>query len=82
MTLLYFLFKQSNISQKSINSNNEDIIEGTANAEEQAIGSIGFSIYKSYFQSLQNYSFAILVFVLFILAEVGISGIDFFVSRW
>jgi hypothetical protein len=63
-------------------ADDDSLEDGKTSAEEQAIGSIGFRMYKSYFTSLQNYWFAISVFVFFVLAEVGISGIDFFVSKW
>jgi ATP-binding cassette, subfamily C (CFTR/MRP), member 4 len=68
--------------QLSCQADDDSLEDGKASAEEQAVGSIGFRMYKSYFTSLQNYWFAIIVFVFFILAEAGITGMDFFVAKW
>lgn len=52
------------------------------NKESQIIGSVGYSVYKSYFMAVDSYIFLLAVAILFIIGQSAISGVDLFVSKW
>ncbi|XP_058839982.1 ATP-binding cassette sub-family C member 4-like [Topomyia yanbarensis] len=55
---------------------------GGASKESQITGTIGFSVYRSYFASVESVTLIALVAALFLLAQCTMSGIDYFVSQW
>ncbi|XP_062563901.1 probable multidrug resistance-associated protein lethal(2)03659 [Armigeres subalbatus] len=61
-------------------ANNGDA--GGVNRESQIAGTIGFSVYKSYFKAVQSGLLLVMVAVLFLLAQGTMSGIDYFISQW
>lgn len=50
--------------------------------EEQTEGSVGASVYKTYFKALGSNLAIALIFLLFILVRVTFTGTDYFLSRW
>lgn len=50
--------------------------------EAQIAGTIGFSVYKSYFKAVESGLLLVTVAVLFLLAQSTMSGIDYFISQW
>lgn len=50
--------------------------------EQQAIGAVSWAVYKSYFKAVNNRCYIVMVMVLFILAQIGLSFLDFFVATW
>ncbi|EAT32568.1 AAEL015290-PA [Aedes aegypti] len=52
------------------------------NREAQIAGTIGFSVYKSYFKAVESALLLLTVAVLFLLAQSTMSGIDYFISQW
>ncbi|KAL5283207.1 ABCC4.2 family protein [Megaselia abdita] len=50
--------------------------------EEQTEGSVGFSVYKTYFNALGNNFILIIMFSLFVLSRITFTGTDYFLSRW
>lgn len=50
--------------------------------EEQKVGSVGVDVYQSYFGSIENWPFVVMVFCLVIIGQFSISFTDFFVAQW
>lgn len=50
--------------------------------ESQIVGSVGHKTYISYLKSVQSLPTIIMVGILFITAQVSMSGIDYFITRW
>lgn len=50
--------------------------------ESQIEGSVGHKTYISYLKAVQSVSAIVLVGILFITAQVSMSGIDYFITRW
>lgn len=50
--------------------------------ENQVIGSIKFSTYKTFFKAAHSQIFVIVVFILYIMAQAAWSGADYFLSEW
>ncbi|KAH8312051.1 hypothetical protein KR044_009125 [Drosophila immigrans] len=59
----------------------DETVEET-NQEQQAVGSVKFSVYASYFKALESTFLLFLIVVLFICARVMLTGVDYFLSRW
>ncbi|XP_053685764.1 probable multidrug resistance-associated protein lethal(2)03659 [Sabethes cyaneus] len=55
---------------------------GGVNKESQITGTVGFSVYKSYFAAVESVLLLGLVATLFLLAQGTMSGIDYFISQW
>ncbi|XP_058461266.1 probable multidrug resistance-associated protein lethal(2)03659 [Malaya genurostris] len=53
-----------------------------ASKESQITGTVGFSVYQSYFSAVGSVTLIGLVATLFLLAQGTMSGIDYFVSQW
>ncbi|XP_053947387.1 probable multidrug resistance-associated protein lethal(2)03659 [Anastrepha ludens] len=52
------------------------------NQEQQAVGSVKFSVYMSYFKSLESPILQLIIMALFICARFMLTGVDYFLSRW
>lgn len=50
--------------------------------ESQIVGSVGHKTYISYLKAVQSLPTIIMVGILFITAQVSMSGIDYFITRW
>jgi hypothetical protein len=50
--------------------------------ESQTIGKVGFDVYKGYFKSVDNILMVFFVGLLFILAQMATSGVDYFIAQW
>lgn len=46
------------------------------------MGSVGCKTYMAYLKSVQSVAIIVLVGFLFITAQVSMSGIDYFITRW
>ncbi|XP_055536617.1 probable multidrug resistance-associated protein lethal(2)03659 isoform X2 [Wyeomyia smithii] len=55
---------------------------GGVNKESQITGTVGFSVYRSYFASVESVVLLVVVAALFLLAQGTMSGIDYFISQW
>lgn len=52
------------------------------NKEAQAVGSVKFDVYLSYFKALESTIILVVIVGLFICARVMLNGVDYFLSRW
>ncbi|KAM7360228.1 red dog mine isoform 2-T2 [Cochliomyia hominivorax] len=52
------------------------------NKEAQAVGSVKFDVYLSYFKALESTVILIIIVGLFICARIMLNGVDYFLSRW
>lgn len=50
--------------------------------ENQIIGKVGFDVYKGYLRSVDNMMMVCFVGLLFILAQLATSGVDYFIAQW
>lgn len=57
----------------------KDMVDRT---EKAAIGAVSFKIYKSFFKAVNSSFYVAIVALFFILAQLTISGSDYFVSQW
>ncbi|XP_065085907.1 ATP-binding cassette sub-family C member 4-like [Ochlerotatus camptorhynchus] len=64
------------------NGDGGDAATAGANKESQITGKIGFSVYRNYFKAVESGLLLGTVAVLFLLAQVTMSGIDYFISQW
>lgn len=76
----FFFQRQRSLSCSSVGS--KIIEDDNDRNEQQAIGAVSWTVYKSYFQSVNNRFYIVLVMILFILAQLGLSGLDYFVAQW
>ncbi|XP_037944102.1 probable multidrug resistance-associated protein lethal(2)03659 [Teleopsis dalmanni] len=53
-----------------------------ANKEMQAVGSVKFSVYMSYFKALESNIILLVIVGLFICTRFMLTGVDYFLSRW
>ncbi|XP_053674245.1 uncharacterized protein LOC128724542 [Anopheles nili] len=54
----------------------------TLNKESQQTGRIGWRVYKRFFQAVGSNFLLALAVVLFLMAQVSMSGIDYYISQW
>lgn len=50
--------------------------------EQQAVGSVSWGVYKSYLQAVQNRFYVIVIIVMFVVVQFGLSGLDIFLAQW
>lgn len=60
----------------------KETADPTAVKEVQSGGSVGLTIYKAYFKSVDNCIFVAVVLLLFVLAQGFVSGVDYFITLW
>ncbi|KAM8705279.1 hypothetical protein ACLKA7_009701 [Drosophila subpalustris] len=59
----------------------DEVVE-EVNQEQQAVGAVKFSVYASYFKALESAFLLGLIMVLFVIARIMLTGVDYFLSRW
>lgn len=72
--------RQRSLSCSSIGTELED--DDQDRVEQQSRGAVSWSVYKQYFNSVDNSFYIVGIIVLFILAQMGLTGLDFFVAKW
>lgn len=50
--------------------------------EKQAVGGINIEIYKMFFKAVNSSCYVAIVIAAFIVAQVAVSGAEYFVSQW
>lgn len=55
---------------------------GNDRQEQQATGSVGFGVYKSYFKAMDNCFLFYMILTLFVAARIVLSGVDYFLAEW
>lgn len=50
--------------------------------ENQIMGKVGFDVYKGYLRSVDNMWMVFFVGLLFVLAQLATSGVDYFLAQW
>ncbi|XP_055678761.1 probable multidrug resistance-associated protein lethal(2)03659 isoform X2 [Lutzomyia longipalpis] len=71
-----------NEDEKKSKTGNNLANQPTTSKESQVVGAVGFQTYKSYFKSVESCWTVSVVCFLFLAAQVSMSGVDYFVSKW
>lgn len=50
--------------------------------EQQEVGSVSWGVYKSYLQAVQNRFYVIVIVVMFVVVQFGLTGLDMFLPHW
>lgn len=50
--------------------------------EKQAVGTVSWAVYKSYLQAVHSKFYVIVIVVLFVVVQFGLSGLDIFLAQW
>jgi ATP-binding cassette, subfamily C (CFTR/MRP), member 4 len=50
--------------------------------EHQSTGTVAWSVYRFYFKAMKSTFNLALIFLLFVLAQVAVSSVDYFVAQW
>lgn len=66
----------------SCSSINTEIDDDTDRAEQQGRGAVSWSVYKQFINSVQNRYYIMGIVMFFVLAQMGLTGLDFFVAQW
>lgn len=80
--LITFNIFQLRKHSSSISFCDENIDGSISRKEFQLTGSVKFSTYKTYFKAAHSRIFNMIVFILFIAAQIAWSGSDFLLSKW
>lgn len=78
------LFLQRQLSQLSCASMISDICfdDQHDRTEQQAIGSVQWSVYKSYLQAVHSKVYVIIIVLTFVVVQFGLSGLDIYIAQW
>jgi ATP-binding cassette, subfamily C (CFTR/MRP), member 4 len=50
--------------------------------EHQSTGTVNWGVYRTYFKAVNSYFYTAVIFLLFVLAQVAVSSVDYFVAQW
>lgn len=56
--------------------------ESDAENEQQMSGFVKLNIYTAFFKAAQSHIYVFIVIILFIVAQIAYSGVDYFIAEW
>lgn len=68
--------------EKGFSNRTAPVSNAADRVEQQAEGSVGVEVYKSYFRTMDNWFLFLVISALFFITRALLSGVDYFLSRW